>query len=251
MRSGHVLYDAHAHIGHARHSGRRYSADDLLLDMDRLGIDKSLLIPFPVVEDESETHEEIGRAVGGHRDRFAGAACLNPFCPEHEYRDKVRRCREEYGFVALKLQPQYQALNPLLDRNRFVFETAIENNLPLIWHTGSGIPYALPSLLMLPAREYPDLCLVLSHCGGGGLLLGEAMTAAAFCPNVYLELSSLMPNHILEVLQRITPDRLMIGSDLPENAEIEFAKILSLPVTEDTKREILAGTALRVFGEAC
>lgn len=248
MRAGHPLYDTHTHIGHARHSGRRHSADDLLRDMDRLGVDRSLLIPFPVVDDERAAHDEIGLAVQRHPDRFAGAACLNPFRPEGEYRDEVRRCREKYGFVGLKLQPQYQALNPLWGRNRFVFETSIENNLTLIWHTGSGIPYALPSLLMLPAREHPELQIVLSHCGGGGIFVGEAITAAAFCPNIYLELSSLMPNHVLEVLQHIPGDRLMIGSDLPENAESEFSKILGLPVSEDVRRDILSRTALRLFG---
>jgi hypothetical protein len=215
--------------------------------MDRHGIDHALLIPFPVVENEREAHEEIGRAVSAHPDRFSGAACLNPFVPEPRYRDEVRRCREQHGFVALKLQPQYQAVNPLWANSRPVFESAVENRMALIWHTGSGIPYSLPSMLMIPARDHPELRLVLAHCGGGGLLIGEAITAACFCPNVYLEVSSLMPNHLHELLSRVPASRVMAGSDLPENADIEFRKILDLDIGESDKRDILSGTAERVF----
>ena len=81
--------------------------------MDRFGVDRSLAIPFPVVEDHRAAHDLIGRAVAAHPDRLAGAACLYPFVPEADFRDEVRRCREQYGFAALKLQPQYHGLNPI------------------------------------------------------------------------------------------------------------------------------------------
>ena len=42
----------------------------------------------------------------------------------NRFQDEVRRCREEYGFRALKLQPQYHGLNPLSSASDFFFETA-------------------------------------------------------------------------------------------------------------------------------
>ena len=98
MKQGFRIFDTHTHIGEARHTGRRYSADELLRDMDRCGIDRSLVIPFPVVESDRDAHELIGRAVLAHPDRLSGSACMNPFIPEAEFRDEVRRCREVYGF---------------------------------------------------------------------------------------------------------------------------------------------------------
>ena len=71
--------------------------------------------------------------------------------------------------------------------------------------------------------------------------------AASFCPNIVLELSSLMPHQVLEVMAHVPPHRLMIGSDLPESAEIEIGKILSLQVPDEQKQWILDGTANRVF----
>lgn len=247
MRDGFRIFDTHTHIGDALHSGRSYTADQLLRDMDRFGVDRSMAIPFPVVEDYRSAHQSIGRAVLAHPDRLTGAACLTPWLPEQTFRDEVRRCREEYGFRALKLQPQYHGLNPFSPRSNFFFEAAIENAMAVICHTGSGLPFSLPSLLMMPARRYPELQIVVAHCGGGSFV-HDAMVAAVFCPNIVLELSSLMPHHVLEVLREIPSDRLMIGSDLPESLDIEMGKILSLAVSDDDKRNILWETAGRVFG---
>jgi predicted TIM-barrel fold metal-dependent hydrolase len=177
-----------------------------------------------------------------------GCACLYPYIPEAEFREEVRRCREVYGFRALKLQPQYHGLNPMSPRSAFWFETALDNAMAAICHTGSGAPFALPSYFMLPARNYPELPIVLAHCGGGGLFVGEAITAAAFCPNVFLELSSLMPHHVLEVLQEVPADRVMIGSDLPESMETELGKVLGLAISAEARSAILFETGARVFG---
>lgn len=247
MRDGFRIYDTHAHVGSARHSGRRHTADDILRSMDAAGVDRSVIIPFPVVEDVRAAHDEIGRAVKAHPDRLVGAACVYPFVAEAEFRGEVRRCVEVHGFRALKFQPQYQGLNPLSSRSDFLFETALEHRLPVICHTGNGAPFALPSLFIAPARRFPDLTLVLGHSGGSAYYL-EAIVAAQVCPNVFLELSLLMPHMVHDVLRHILPSRLMAGSDLPANLEAEVSKILRLEVPPAVRREILWETAARVFG---
>jgi predicted TIM-barrel fold metal-dependent hydrolase len=249
MTNGMRVFDTHTHVGVALHSGRRYTADQLLADMDRYGVDRSLVIPFPMVEDYRAAHDEIGKAVRSHPDRLIGAACLNPFVSESSFRDEVRRCAQEFGFGVLKFQPQYQPLNPICSRGEFYFETALENKMALVCHTGTGIPFALPSAFMIPARNYPRLKFVLAHCGGGGILLGDAIVAAVFCPNIYLELSTLMPHHVLEVLTHVPASRLMVGSDLPESLETEMGKIMGLKIPEDARRDILWNTACSVFDE--
>ena len=248
MRDGFALFDTHIHIGTARHTGRRQPAADIVAAMDRFGVDYSVAIPFPVVDDYRQQHDEIGAAIRHYPGRLVGAACLNPFIAQPDFRDEVRRCREELGFRALKFQPQYQPLNPLLESSAFLFETAIENQMTLIVHTGSGIPFSLPSMYLLAAKRYPELKFVMAHCGGGGLFFGEAIVAASLFPNIYLELSSLMPNQVLEVLHHVPSDRLMAGSDLPENLSTELTKLLELAISDADKRNILSGTACRLFG---
>jgi predicted TIM-barrel fold metal-dependent hydrolase len=246
MRDGFRIYDTHTHLGAARHSGRRCSAEEMLRWMDSAGVDRAVAIPFPVVEDHRAAHEEIARAVREHPGRLTGAACLYPFIPEMEFREEVSRCAEQFGFRALKLQPQYHGLNPISPRSEFFFETAHENGLAVICHTGTGAPHALPSLFILPARKYPSLRIVLGHAGGS-VYVAEAIVAATVCPNIYIELSSLMPHHVAEVLAHVPSNRLMIGSDLPESAETEIGKILRLEISDEAKRDILWNTAREVF----
>ena len=98
MRKGFQVFDTHAHLGRALHSGRVATKDAMLRAMDAAGIDRTLLIPFPVVEDFRREHDQIGDALRSHPGRFAGAACLNPYIPEHEFRGEVRRCAGGNGF---------------------------------------------------------------------------------------------------------------------------------------------------------
>jgi predicted TIM-barrel fold metal-dependent hydrolase len=246
LRDNYLIYDTHTHLGRARHSGRQFHLDEMINRMDRSGIDRSLLIPFPVVEDYREAHDEIARAVEAHPDRFAGAACLYPFVPAEEFRAELRRCKEQLGFRALKLQPQYQALNPVSPSSDFLFAAALEVGMPVVCHTGTGAPFALPSLFIMVARRFPALPIVLAHSGGSVYYL-ESIVAASVCPNIYLELSSLMPHHIHEVLQHVTVSRLLIGSDVPESVDTEISKILGLGIERPAKEDILWNNPRRLF----
>jgi len=246
MRNGFQIYDTHTHLGVARHSGRQWSLEQMLASMDRYGVDRSMLIPFPVVDDHRHTHDTIAAAIRAFPDRFAGAACIYPFIPEQQFKDEIRRCAEELGFGAIKLQPQYQALNPLSPRTDFLWETAVKHKVPVIVHTGAGAPFALPSLYIIPARRFPELNIILGHCGGG-IYAGECIVAATVCPNIYLELSSCMPHHIREVLNHVEPSRIMAGSDVPESLEAEIGKIFTLDLDDAGKRAILWDTPRKLF----
>jgi hypothetical protein len=90
------------------------------------------------------------------------------------------------------------------------------------------------------------LPIILAHTGGP-LLAAEAVVAATVCPNIYLELSSLMPHHLGEILAHVSPGRLMVGSDLPESIEAELGKIVNLEIDAGARAAILWDTARRVI----
>ena len=75
----------------------------------------------------------------------------------------------------------------------------------------------------------------------------ETIVAATVCPNIYIELSSLMPHHVHEILQHVPASRLMAGSDLPESVETEMHKVLTMDISEQDKRAILWETPRRLF----
>lgn len=247
MIQGFRVFDTHTHIGTARHSGRVYTAEQMLRNMDRHGVERSLLIPFPVVDDYRAQHDEIGAAVRQWPDRFAGAACLYPFVRESEFRDEVKRCAETFGFRALKLQPMYQPLNPVSARSDFFFAAAQENGMAVVAHTGSGVPFSLPSLYIAAARRFPELPIVLGHAGGPLLML-ECVVAADVCPNIFIEISSLMPNHVADLLAHVPASRVMAGSDLPECVETEIGKVFALEMSDEDRRAVLWDTGARLFG---
>jgi uncharacterized protein len=247
MRNGFQVFDTHAHIGRARHSGRRCTADQMLASMDQLGIDRALLIPYPVVEDHRQEHDEIAAAVRAHPNRFVGAACLYPFMPLQDFQTEVRRCAEELGFRAIKLQPKFQALNIVSERSDFFFEAAVKHDLTVVAHTGDGLPLSAPSLFIMPARKFPEVRIVLGHAGGS-IFFQEAIVAASVCPNIWVELSTLMPHHMLDVIKQVGAPRLMIGTDVPESAAIELDKIIHADLPAPDKREILWESPARLFG---
>ena len=167
---------------------------------------------------------------------------------EQEFRGEVRRCAETYGFRALKMQPMFQPLNPESRRSDFFFESAQENGLTVVAHTGSGVPFSLPSLYIAAARRFPEVSIVLGH-GGGPLLLLECVVAASVCPNIYVEVSTLMPNHVQDLLSHVPATRIMAGSDLPECLETEIGKIFHVEMTDAERRAILWETGASLFGE--
>jgi predicted TIM-barrel fold metal-dependent hydrolase len=72
--------------------------------------------------------------------------------------------------------------------------------------------------------------------------------AADVCPNIYVEVSSLMPHHLAELLHFVPATRLMAGSDLPESVATEIGKIFTLTMTEADRRAILWDTGAKLFG---
>lgn len=246
MIGGFRVFDSHTHLGSARHSGRRVDAETMLRHMDRVGIERQLLIPFPVVEDHRVEHDVIAAAVRAYPERFCGALCLDPFLSESVVEDEIRRGVEELGLRALKIQPQFCGLNPMGSKAAWLFGLADRWRLPVVFHTGAGAPFALPSLLIVPARMYPSLPIIVAHSGSPIYYL-EAIVAAGVCANLLLDVSSLMPHQAMEVLKHVDPSRVMAGSDLPESAEVELGKIVGMGVAEEVKRAILWDTPRRVF----
>ncbi len=245
MRSGYRIFDTHTHLGVAAHSGREMRVEAMLAHMDACGVDRCLLIPWPVVESEREAHEEIAAALRRYPERFRGAACLHPFQPRERFLEELDRCVES-GLGALKLQPQFQPLNPMNPRHDWYWEAALERSLPVVVHTGNGAPLALPSIYIAAARRFPGLTIVIGHAGGP-VYYQEAILASQLCPNVYVEVSTLPAHVTADVVRQVPVERLLCGSDLPESTAVEIDKLLGLGIEKAALEEILFGNAERLF----
>jgi len=106
-------------------------------------------------------------------ERFLGIASINPHLGDACLKE-IRRCVENLGFVGVKLHTIGHAVLPTSRDALRVFELANELGVPVLVHTGTGIPFAQPSLCLpiadyLMSRRLCRFCHRSHHSGEGGL----------------------------------------------------------------------------------
>lgn len=240
------IVDAHVHLGTCRVFGRDLSSDVVLNSMDENGIATSIVQPYPGAPDPTLVHDEIHALNTSTDGRIWGLASFNPHRDEAEYFEEIRRCVKDLGFVGVKLHTIGHAVDPGSEDAKTVFATARELEIPVMVHTGPGLPFADPTLLMGPARQFPDVQIVFAHAGHG-IVSGNALAVAEVCENVILETSWCRPGDIGNMIARLGGSRVMFGTDSPGNVTTELAKYRSLDLDEATRSDVLGGTARRLF----
>jgi uncharacterized protein len=243
-----MIVDAHAHLGHDQVFDADFTADDLLRSQEANGIDVTLVQPATAhdLETVQRYHDAVADLAARHPGRFRGIANPNPHLTGDRYARELERCIADLGFVGVKLHPTAHALNPTGRAGRAAFELVSALSVPVIVHTGSGIPWSAPSLLGPLARQHPALPIVVAHAGGM-ILAGEAGQLATEHPNVYLECSWVGGFMVKEWARELGASRLMLGSDHAENAATELTKFRSAGLTEAELAWALGGTAAAVF----
>lgn len=241
------IVDAHTHVGDCRVFDLEVSAEELLSAMDRGGVDAAIVMPFPGASAPRRVHDEIAELARKYPGRIFGMVNLNPHCDPDEYFAEACRCVKELGFVALKLHTVGHAVNPLSRDGGVVFQTAQELGVPVMVHSGPGVPFALPAHLLPRAREFPNVKIVVAHAGFT-FYTGEAFALAKECANVYLETSWLFPDDIRWLVKALGPQRVMMGSDLPRNIRPSLVIAEEADLTPEEREWFLGRTAIEVFG---
>jgi predicted TIM-barrel fold metal-dependent hydrolase len=234
-----MIIDSHAHLGSCRVFDATITADELMRTMDENGVDASIVLPLPGAPDCPAAHDAIAALASKHPGRIYGVACLNPHCDDDAYFAEVQRCVRELGFVGLKLHPLGHGCSPTGRDAEKVFETARALRIPVIVHTGIGAPFALPSLVIPRAQQYPH--------AGAYIYSAEALIAAQVCPNIYLETSWCGPHRIRDMANALGPERVMFGADLPANVATELTKYRTGGLSPEAQEICLAKSAMAVF----
>lgn len=243
-----TIVDAHCHLGRSLTTGVDISEGTLLATMAAAGVAAAMVMPQPHQGLEVlPIHDRIARLAEAHQGVIWGMANLSPRLDEGDYRREVVRCVRRLGFRAVKFDPAVHGLAPNHPRAEIVFAVARELGVPVIIHTGLGVPAALPALAMPPARDYPDVTVVLAHAGFA-TFAAEAIVAAQFCPNIVLEPSWCASFQVAEMVRAVGANRVMFGSDHPSNLASELAKLRSIGLDRGQLASVLGGTARSVFG---
>jgi len=241
-----MIIDAHAHLGTCRVFDLDVSEHLLLEKLESNGVDALIVQPFPGAPDPAAVHNRIAALAERHPGGIYGLASLNPHIGHDAYRAELTRCVRDLGFVGVKIHTIGHAMNPQSKDADMVVRLAQELGIAVMVHTGAGIPFALPAMVIPLAQRYPDVPIVLAH-GGYGIFGAEALTAAQMCANVFIEPSWAPSSGIAGMIRTLGADRVLFGSDMPINQAPELAKYRTIGLSESELDACLWRTAAQVF----
>jgi predicted TIM-barrel fold metal-dependent hydrolase len=234
--------------------------------LDRVGVEKAVLINYvspDVMGFTAETNDWAARYARHAPDRLLPCGSVHPrFC--NDCAAEVDRLAD-LGIRMLKVHPPHQLIYPNQYRDNLpqqaqIYERAQALGIPVMIHTGTSIfpkarnKFAQPIFIDDVLVDFPALKIILAH-GGRPLWTAEAFFLLRRSKNVYLDISSIPPQNLLEYFPRLEQiaDQVMFGSDWPgpgvKDIGANLAKFRALPLSEETQRKILRETALRMFGE--
>ena len=240
------MIDAHTHVGPCRVFDLDSSTDDLLSSMDEHGIRSSIVQPYPGAPNPSEVHDLIESMSKEHPLRFFGIASINPHQDKELYFNELKRCVKKLVFVGVKLHTIGHAVNPSGTDGTTVFEAANELGIPVMVHTGPGIPFAAPSSLQPQLDRFPDVKVVMAHAGHG-IFSGEAIAMGQIYPQVYLEPSWCTFYNVGAMVDVLGPERVLFGSDLPGNVPIQIDTFKALGLSKDAEELVFGKAAKELF----
>ncbi|MDW7658161.1 MAG: amidohydrolase family protein [Bacillota bacterium] len=245
-----MIIDAHVHLGHDTVFDEDSTEEELLQWHDRCAVFGAIIQPFiprPYIEDTRAIHDRIAAFCHSKPGHYFGMASISPHLRPAEYDEEARRCIMELDFIALKMTPIAHAVRPSSADGLHVFEVAAALGVPVMVHTGAGIPFADPAGLESVAADFTQVPIILAHAGGD-LFFTQALSLARRFSHVYLEPSWLSILNVQRALKTIGAGKIMFSSDHAINIPVELAKYTTLLAPGPELDLVLAGTAIDVFG---
>ncbi len=233
--------------------------------LDACGVERAVLVNYvapEVIGYTEETNRFVGEYVRADPERLIACGGIRPDHPDPER--EVDRLVSEFGIRAIKLHPPHQLFRPNAyvddprSTLRALYAAAERRRLPVIFHTGTSVfprarnRYSDPLFVEDVALDFPDLTIVLAH-GGRPIWMETAVFLARRFPNVWLELSGVPPDRLLEYFPQLprVAAKTLFGTDWPGPGVRDLGANLrafrALPLPDEVARRILEENPLVVF----
>jgi len=241
------------------------SIDQLIRDMDEVGIEKSVILG----QDSSHTksvpfknytvrNEYLKKLNDSYPDRLIPFAGVDPNEGAGALA-KLRAAVEGMGFKGLKLHPSVNSVYINDERIYMLCEYCQERGIPVLFHTGTTvlgnceIKYSKPEFVDELAIQFPELIIIMAHFGWPWHEV--AMALALRHKNVYLDISGWKPKYIPESVIRYMngplADKFLFGTDYPmirqKEWKTDFEKSLKLKLKNQVIEKLLDSNARRVL----
>ncbi len=168
--------------------------------------------------------------------------------PEHrdESLDEIDRGVNEYGFIGIKLECGCVCTDP---RYHPIMEKAGSLGIPILQHTWFKITgcipgESVPADVVVLAKEFPDVKIVMAHIGGDWQ---RGIKAVRDLPNVMIDIcGSIVDCGMIETaVEELGAERILFGTDLPDiGFWSNLGKVTGADITDEQKHQILYGNAV-------
>lgn len=230
-----MIIDAHLHLGFDDIWDVGNSEENILSNMERAGVQVGCVLPQsgePTVAWARAAHDRIAAFARAQPGRIFGLANVHPYNDFDAYAGEMTRVVKELGFRCIKLHPFAQGINPLGKRMWQIFELAQGLDVPIMIHTGAGMPGSYPTMWIPVARDFPRVNVILAH-SGQGFQTPMVNTAATICPNMYMDTSMVGSGVIKGLVKRFGARRVMFATDNENIMAEEVGKWKSLGFSDD------------------
>jgi predicted TIM-barrel fold metal-dependent hydrolase len=174
-----------------------HSVTDIIKDMDGAKVDKAVIVAMDVTTQygvQLVTNEDLAKLTSAYPDRFIPFAGVDPSMGRVAV-DEFAHAVEHLGCRGLKLVPPVQHFDISDPKHAPLWETALDLDVP-VWthvahqvsHPDSDARLGHPMLVEAVALRYPDLKIILGHCGFPWPW--EAWSLVVRHTNVYLDISA-------------------------------------------------------------
>ncbi|HXZ94627.1 MAG TPA: amidohydrolase family protein, partial [Dehalococcoidia bacterium] len=233
---------------------------DIIHDMDDAGVEKACIVAMDLSTHygvELVTNEDVARIASAYPDRFIPFASVDPSMGRLAV-DKLVHAVKNLGCRGLKLVPPVQHFDFSDPKHFPLWETALELNIPIwthashqISHPDSDARLGHPMLLEPVTLRYPDLRIILGHCGFPWPW--DTWSLVVRHANVYVDISaySNLYNHFPwdAYMKYGLESKILFATDYPMisfKEGLSALKALNLP--GDFEKKILGENAIRLLG---
>ncbi len=238
MEDGCVI-DSHTHVGGFGRTSHTpdSSSDEIVKEMDRLGIGRAIILPFPgTTSDFVYGNDHAIKAVQRFPERFVGLATVNPHYVT-EMKSELSRCRD-LGLRGVRPAPDYPDY-PIESANFFPAYEFADDHAWIMENQNWGLPQFLDNV----ATAFSKACFIV------GIYTLKYAHLLARHDNIYQSTAGAVHFADIENLLELVPvEKVIFGSDFPE-LPIMFGMgpILYARISDEDKRKILGQNAQKLL----
>lgn len=231
-------------------TGLHLSPDDLLRQMDTLGIDRAVVCPVkPENYHLPPENDRVARMAARQADRFFPLCRVDP--NRRDSVEEVQRCFQDLGARGLFLHPGEELFRVNDPRVEAVVNVVQRHGKPVV--VASGYPWVSEALQVghLAAR-FPDVTFVMTNGGQfniSGLGMTDAWLALEQNSNLKVQTAGEYRQDFIErVLRDLGSDRVLFASGAPGfDQRFELARARQLELSEEQRRYVLEMNAVSLF----